>query len=272
MTSGIYSGTSTEAILKAMFSGDPSTVVPEFDITQYHIYTIEWKPGEVKLFYDYHLIYTATPINQPYWPFDTYPQDIRLWHGFNSSYGASASTTLSTPKRITFDYVRYFTQGGLAPTVTGLSPSVATAGGAAFTLTVIGTNFVSGAKIRWNGSDRVTTFMSATQLQANILATDIATAGTIPVTVLNPDGNLSNMMNFEIWGPAPAVTGLSPSYATAGGAAFTLTVSGSNFLSGAKVRWNGSDRTTTFVSATQLQASILAADIAAAGTDLCHGA
>ena len=152
------------------------------------------------------------------------------------------------------------------PMVSDLSPSVATVGGSAFTLTVIGTNFVSGAKIRWNGSDRVTTFMSATQLQANILATDIATAGTIPVTVLNPDGNLSNMMNFEIWGPAPAVTGLSPSYATAGGTAFTLRMSGSNFLSGAKVRWNGSDRVTTFVSATQLQANILAADIAAAGT------
>ena len=152
------------------------------------------------------------------------------------------------------------------PTVSDLSPSVATVGGTAFNLTVTGTNFVSDAKVRWNGSDRVTTFGSATQLQAGILAADIATAGTIPVTVLNSDGNLSNTMNFEIWGPAPTVTGLSPSYSTAGGAAFTLTVSGSNFLSGAKVRWNGSDRTTTFGSATQLQANILATDIAAAGT------
>ena len=100
------------------------------------------------------------------------------------------------------------------PMVSDLSPSVATVGGSAFTLTVIGTNFVSGAKIRWNGSDRVTTFMSATQLQANILATDIATAGTIPVTVLNPDGSVSNTMNFEVRDPvsvsAPAVTDLSP--------------------------------------------------------------
>ena len=152
------------------------------------------------------------------------------------------------------------------PTVSDLTPDVATVGGSAFTLTVTGNNFLSGAKVRWNGMDRVTTFLSTTQLQASITAADIATPGTVPVTVLNPDGGVSNTINFQVWGPAPVVTGLSPSYATAGGAAFTLTVSGSNFLSGAKVRWNGADRVTTFVSATQLRASILVADIAATGT------
>jgi hypothetical protein len=43
-------------------------------------------------------------------------------------------------------------------------------------------------------------------------------------------------------------------------------VTGSNFLSGASVQWNGSARTTTFVSASQLTATIGSADIAAAGT------
>ena len=52
----------------------------------------------------------------------------------------------------------------------------------------------------------------------------------------------------------------------AGGPAFTLTVNGSKFMAGSVVRWNGASRPTTFVSATQLQASIGAADIAAAGT------
>src|SRR3990172_4145278 len=152
------------------------------------------------------------------------------------------------------------------PQVTALAPEYVTAGAPAFTLTVYGSNFVSGAKVRWNGSNRTTTFVSATQLQASITAADIATPATVPVTVLNPDGGVSNAMNFVVWGPAPTVTGLSPSSATAGGAAFTLTVNGSNFVSGAKVRWNGADRTTTFVSATQLRANITAADIAAPAT------
>ena len=46
----------------------------------------------------------------------------------------------------------------------------------------------------------------------------------------------------------------------------TLTVTGSGFVSGATVRWNGVNRTTTFVSATQLTAAIPASDLVTAGT------
>ncbi len=155
-----------------------------------------------------------------------------------------------------------------APTVSSLSPNSATAGGAAFTLTVNGTNFVSGASVRWNGAVRASTFVSATQLTAAIAAADIAASGTAQVTVANPDGGVSNASTFTISNPAPAptVSSLSPNSATAGGAAFTLTVNGTNFVSGASVRWNGAVRASTFVSATQLTAAIAAADIAASGT------
>jgi hypothetical protein len=65
---------------------------------------------------------------------------------------------------------------------------------------------------------------------------------------------------------AGAITSLSPASAPAGSPAFTLTVHGSGFDAGTIVRWNGADRTTTFVSAAQLQAAIPAADVAKAGT------
>lgn len=52
----------------------------------------------------------------------------------------------------------------------------------------------------------------------------------------------------------------------AGGGPFTLTVNGSNFISTSTVRWNGTTRTTTFKSSTQLTATIASADIAAPGT------
>ena len=64
----------------------------------------------------------------------------------------------------------------------------------------------------------------------------------------------------------PLVFFINPSSATAGGPGFTLTVDGINFTSGSVVRWNGADRTTTFVSSTQLTTTIPASDIAAAGT------
>jgi trimeric autotransporter adhesin len=154
------------------------------------------------------------------------------------------------------------------PSVTSLSPSSATAGDPAFTLTVNGSSFVSGATVEWNGSARTTTFVSSTQLTAAIPATDIATAGTVQVTVVNPSpgGGTSNMIAFTVNNSVPAISSLSPSSATAGDPAFTLTVNGSSFVSGATVEWNGSARVTTFVSSTQLTAAIPATDIATAGT------
>ncbi len=49
---------------------------------------------------------------------------------------------------------------------------------------------------------------------------------------------------------------------------FTLTVNGTGFVAGSVVEWNGSPRTTTFVSGSQLTATISSADIAIASTAL----
>ena len=88
--------------------------------------------------------------------------------------------------------------GPATPTLTTLSPSSAVAGGPAFTLTVNGSNFVSGSVVRWNGANRTTTFVSATQLTAAITAADIAAAGSASVTVQNPGGAVSNALTFTI--------------------------------------------------------------------------
>src|SRR5262249_6254676 len=90
------------------------------------------------------------------------------------------------------------------PTVTSLAPSAATAGGTAFTLTVNGTGFVSGAIVRWNGSGKTTTFKSATQLTAAIAAADISVVGATPITVVNPGGATSNSISFSIASAAPS--------------------------------------------------------------------
>jgi hypothetical protein len=153
-------------------------------------------------------------------------------------------------------------------TVTSLSSASATVGGAAFTLTVTGRDFANGATVVWNGADRATTRVSATQVTAAILASDLATAGTIQVGVRNPapGGGSANTVGFTVNNPTPVITSVSPSAVAVGSGAFTLTVTGTSFVNGATVRWNGSARSTQFVNATTLQASILATDVAAAGT------
>ncbi|MBZ5655114.1 MAG: FG-GAP-like repeat-containing protein [Acidobacteriia bacterium] len=66
--------------------------------------------------------------------------------------------------------------------------------------------------------------------------------------------------------PKPTITTLAPPSATHGGPAFTLTVTGTGYLSSSVVNWNGSPRATTYVSSTEVTATINAADIAKAGT------
>jgi len=73
-----------------------------------------------------------------------------------------------------------------APSVTSTSPSSATAGGSEFLLTINGNDFRRDSVVSWNGSFRVTTFISSHELVAAITATDIAQPGTVLVFVFNP--------------------------------------------------------------------------------------
>lgn len=88
------------------------------------------------------------------------------------------------------------------PVILNMSPTLITAGSDAFTLTVNGVNFETGAVIRWNGDARATTFISTTQLTATILASDVVGDGSASVTVFNPAlSTVSNALSFRF---APA--------------------------------------------------------------------
>jgi len=249
-----------------------------------------------------------------------------------------------------------------APLVTGLSPARTRAGLGAITLTVNGDNFVSRSVVEWNGAARPTKFISSSQLEASIPATDVSATGTaqVRVTTPAPGGGTSSALTFTIdpppvltvsasvvapgepvtvtlvdgfggsadwlalaattapatsylqwtsvgtgvtnrtWtvtmptaagtyefrlfvnnakvasspsvtvdpsvNPAPVLSSLSPATVFAGASPFALTVTGNKFVASSVVHWNGLSRPTTFVSATQLQAAISAADVATAGT------
>jgi Tol biopolymer transport system component len=68
---------------------------------------------------------------------------------------------------------------------------------------VTGTGFVSTSEVHWNGTLRATTFVSATELEAQIEAADIANPGTAQVTVFNPapGGGTSAAVAFPISAP-----------------------------------------------------------------------
>lgn len=159
------------------------------------------------------------------------------------------------------------------PAVSSISPASVTVGDPAFTLTVTGTNFISGSVVNWNGSALATTFVSATQLTASVTAPLLTTAGTANITVFNatPGGGTSNVVVFTVAAPAatnpvPTTTSISPASVTVGSTAFTLTVTGTNFINGSIIYWNGAALTTTFVGPLQLTATVTAPLVATIGT------
>lgn len=88
-----------------------------------------------------------------------------------------------------------------------LVPETVSPGSGGFTLTVHGAGFAPTAVLKWNGSVRPTSVLSATQLQATIGASDVHIAVTARVTVANLDAHneTSNVAYFTVRTPAPAV-------------------------------------------------------------------
>ena len=206
-------------------------------------------------------------------------------------YGAALGVALAT---ILFsagcnDYGNTF-QVPTGATITSLSPSNATAGSPQFTLTVTGAGFVAKTVVQWNGNTIPTTVATdsngnVTGITATVAASLVASPGKAFVNTFQPHSGagtngLSNPLAFIINpppNPLPVVSSISPSCALAGGGSFTLTVAGSAFLptsdpsGGSQVRWltSTSQQTLTLVgpgSATQLQATVPANLIAAAGS------
>lgn len=88
--------------------------------------------------------------------------------------------------------------------LTRISPTRVSAGGPTFVVTAIGTGFAPTSIVQWNGAARPTTYVSSTELTAQISATDIAQAGSAALTVFNPGGlgKVSSSLTMAITVPS----------------------------------------------------------------------
>ena len=100
--------------------------------------------------------------------------------------------------------------------------------------------------------------MSSTQLIISLSAGDQATAGSYAVVVTNPSpgGGASNSAKFAVNNPVPAIAAVSPSSLNANTSAAIVTITGTDFVSGASAALNGTALTTSFVSSTKLTATV----------------
>ncbi len=219
------------------------------------------------------------------------PQSIVLWNGsprltlFQSSNLLTATinpSDLANPITIVITVFNPSPGGGtsnsvnftinssttLVPQVTMLSPSGGFAGGSSFTLQVTGNNFVPQSIVTWNSSNQNTVVVNSTTLLAGIDSSNIASAGTAQIGVLNPPpgGGASNTLPFSISNAPPTLSSLSPNITATGQTSLSVGVSGTGFSSASIVNVNGSARTTGFINNIQLTVMLTQADLAAAGT------
>jgi hypothetical protein len=152
-----------------------------------------------------------------------------------------------------------------SPIIAGLTPNSLVAGSAESSITVNGSQFVSGSEVHWNGQPRPTRFVDDHALTVRIPATDLLKTGIAKITVVTPTpgGGTSSSQDVMITGgaPVPRLDSNYPFRAFVGESGFTMNVYGSDFSRNAVLRWNGSDRPTTFVGSSQLQAEIGADDL-----------
>jgi hypothetical protein len=198
------------------------------------------------------------------------------------------------------DYGNTF-QGNTGIFLQFISPSNVTAGGPDLTITLTagnGSAFVVQTTVTWDQKNLKTCVVTTTaagvcaplndtgtvvSVTAVVPATLTAKAGTHFIQTVQPHSGagtngLSNPVAFEVFpppNPVPTVSSVSPNTATAGSAAETLTITGTNFLltsdpsGGSQVRWNTTTQTSlavTNITATQIQATVPAAQLATAGT------
>ena len=153
-----------------------------------------------------------------------------------------------------------------APVINSLSPVSVAAGSGAINVLINGSGFVSTDTTFFGGSQRPFTFISSTQAAISLQAADTATVGQFPITVKHINGSTSAPVNFNVSDSSggPVITSLSPNTAAVNGAPFTLTINGTGFTDQSIVSFDGSPRTTTFVSITKLTVPVFASDLTTA--------
>jgi hypothetical protein len=162
------------------------------------------------------------------------------------------------------------TAGEAAPQVSWIAPTHVYTDSGDLTVSAVGTHFDADTKIYWNGTALATTtntnYAGRYYMQATLPAALIGSAGTAQVKLLTPaPGGGSVTLPVAVTVHPPEIDSLSPADSAPGAGDFTLTVYGAGFDQDATVYWNGDALTTTYVSATELQAAVPAADVSDPG-------
>ena len=162
------------------------------------------------------------------------------------------------------------------PVIISASPNTVLAGSGSAVLLLTGVNFGPQSIVAVNNTNRLSNFVNSTHLQVGLTTSDLATAGTLSITVINPEapppappnGGTSNIFSYSIVNPFPVIFSISPTSVQAGAAtAPVVTLMGTGFTATSVIEINGGVRSTVFVGSTTLSTQLTQGDIASGGVD-----
>jgi hypothetical protein len=164
-----------------------------------------------------------------------------------------------------------FTVNG-SPTVTSANPSARAQGASSQTIAIKGTNFENGTGLvaSFSGTGitvNSTSFVSASEITANVSIASNASTGARNVTVTNPDTTSATGTGvFSVDAP-PTVTSTSPNSRSQGASKQIVAIKGTGFVGGASASFGAgiTVESTSFVSSTELTAKISIESGASAG-------
>ncbi|HEV8580680.1 MAG TPA: Calx-beta domain-containing protein, partial [Thermoanaerobaculia bacterium] len=133
-------------------------------------------------------------------------------------------------------------QSGSTPSISSVSPNPVPGLNSSQTLTIYGGNFVSGATVTLKNLANGGTYSKSTNYsnsgQLSLSANFTNNTATWSAQVINPNGNSSNVFNFQVQTSSsslPLISSVSPNPVTGSNSSQPFTIFGGNFVVGANV-------------------------------------
>ena len=156
-------------------------------------------------------------------------------------------------------------------TVTSTTPSSLGQGAASQVVSINGTNFNNGAPlaVSFSGSGisvSSVAFVGSTKVNATVTVSSSAATGARNVILTNGDGSVSTGTGIFTVNPAPTVSLISPSTLPAGSSNVDVTLTGTNFVSGALLAASFSGAGITVNSTSLINGTTITVNISIAAT------
>ena len=149
------------------------------------------------------------------------------------------------------------------PEIRSIVPDSTDRGDSEIVITIEGKKFIASSIAYVNDQPLKTRFIDNGQIQATIPMEILSNAGIFSITVYNPqpEGGISNNVDFTVINPVPFITSLDPAETIAGAESLVLTICGLKFFYDTEIYLAGFKKPADFINHTKLQIELASEEL-----------